>query len=260
VSLLSNAEAVLRANWAGSSTVPSRRQYPHQWGWDAAFVAIGWSWIDAGRAMQELESILRGQWADGRVPHIVFNPAVPEDAYFPGPAFWASGEAPGGPPGFATSGLTQPPLHARAALEVARRAGDRTAADAFLRRVFPRLAAQHAYLAGRRDAGGGGLAAIVHPWESGLDDSSAWDEPLAAVEPPPACASASIRRLVRGAAARTSRGPPRSSSTCCARPRLFRDGLSRSDSGNYWSAGLGGSGSYVPYARSMPSPALSRTP
>ena len=29
-----------------------------------------------------------------------------------------------------------------------------------------------------------GLAAIVHPWESGLDDSPAWDEPLAAVELP----------------------------------------------------------------------------
>jgi mannosylglycerate hydrolase MGH1-like protein len=192
MSPLSNAEAVLRANWAGSSTVPSRRQYPHQWDWDAAFVAIGWSWIDAGRAMQELESILRGQWADGRVPHIVFNPAVPEDAYFPGPAFWVSGEAPGGPPGVATSGLTQPPLHARAALEVARRAGDR--ADAFLRRVFPRLAAQHAYLAGRRDAGGSGLAAIVHPWESGLDDSPAWDEPLAAVELPPGGVARYVRR------------------------------------------------------------------
>jgi len=166
------AEAVLAANWTGSSTVPSRRQYPHQWGWDAAYIAIGWSWLDPGRAATELESLLAGQWDDGRVPHIVFHPDVPEEAYFPGPAFW------GGP----TSGLTQPPLHARAALEVALRSSD---GDAFLRRVFPRLAAQHAYLAERRDAAGGGLAAIVHPWESGLDDSPAWDEPLAAVELPP---------------------------------------------------------------------------
>jgi glycogen debranching enzyme len=166
------AEAVLAANWTGSSTVPSRRQYPHQWGWDAAYIAIGWSWIDPARAATELESLLAGQWPDGRVPHIVFHPDVPEEAYFPGPAFW------GGP----TSGLTQPPLHARAALEVAGRSAD---GDAFLRRVFPRLAAQHAYLAERRDAGGGGLAAIVHPWESGLDDSPAWDGPLAAVELPP---------------------------------------------------------------------------
>jgi hypothetical protein len=85
----------------------------------------------------------------------------------------------------ATSGLTQPPLHARAALEVVQRTSDGAAAEAFLRRVFPQLVAQHDYLAGRRDAGGAGLAAIVHPWESGLDDSPAWDEPLAAVELPP---------------------------------------------------------------------------
>ena len=81
------AEEVLAANWTGTSTVPSRRQYPHQWGWDAAYIAIGWSWIDPARAATELESLLGGQWPDGRVPHIVFHPDVPEDAYFPGPAF-----------------------------------------------------------------------------------------------------------------------------------------------------------------------------
>jgi glycogen debranching enzyme len=172
MTLADAAEAVLAANWTGASTVPSRRQYPHQWGWDAAYIAIGWRWIDPARAATELESLLAGQWSDGRVPHIVFHPDVPEEAYFPGPAFW----------GGSTSGLTQPPLHARAALEVAGRSAD---GDAFLRRVFPRLVAQHEYLAHRRDAGGGGLAAIVHPWESGLDNSPAWDAPLAAVDLPP---------------------------------------------------------------------------
>jgi glycogen debranching enzyme len=182
--LLEAAEAVLAANWTGGSTVPSRRQYPHQWGWDAAYIAIGWSWIDPARAATELESILGGQWEDGRVPHIVFHPGVPEDAYFPGPGFW----------GGATSGVTQPPLHARAALEVAERWSDAEAARAFLRRVFPRLVAQHGYLEGRRDIGGGGLAAIVHPWESGLDDSPAWDAPLAAVELPPGGVEPYVRR------------------------------------------------------------------
>jgi glycogen debranching enzyme len=180
MNLAEAARAVLAANWMGVSTVPSPRQYPHQWGWDAAYIAIGWSWIDPGRAATELESLLRGQWEDGRVPHIVFDPRVDEDAYFPGPGFWRTG-----PDGIATSGLTQPPLHARAALEVAQRTPDGEAARGFLRRVFPQLAAQHAYLAERRNAGGSGLAAIVHPWESGLDDSPAWDEPLAAVELPP---------------------------------------------------------------------------
>ena len=178
------ARAVLEANWTGSSTVPSRRQYPHQWSWDSALIAIGWSHLRPERAARELESLLRGQWADGRVPSIVFHPGVPDDAYFPGPSFWRSDGAPGAPPGAVTTGIGQPPLHARAALEAARRMPDAGEARAFLRRVLGPLAAQHAYLAARRDAGGGGLAAIVHPWESGLDDSPAWDEPLAAVALP----------------------------------------------------------------------------
>ena len=178
MTVLAQAEGVLTANWRGASTVPSGRQYPHQWGWDAAYIAIGWSWVDPARAAAELESLLRGQWTDGRVPHIVFHADVPEEAYFPGPAFWDSDVE-----GVATSGLTQPPLHARAALEVARRSED--GGTAFLRRVFGPLAAQHDYLASRRDAAGSGLAAIVHPWESGLDNSPAWDEPLAAVQLPP---------------------------------------------------------------------------
>jgi hypothetical protein len=85
MTLADAAAAVLAANWTGGSTVPSRRQYPHQWGWDAAYIAIGWSWIDPARAATELESLLAGQWEDGRVPHIVFHPGVSEDAYVPGP-------------------------------------------------------------------------------------------------------------------------------------------------------------------------------
>lgn len=196
-SLLRSAEAVLRSNWTGEWSVPSRRQYPHQWGWDTAFIAIGWSWLDERRAAQELESLLRGQWSDGRVPHIVFHPDVPDDAYFPGPGFWRSSAMAGSPTGVNTSGLTQPPLQARAALEVARRSRHGEAALAFLARVLPRLEAQQSYLSHSRDAGGAGLAAIVHPWESGLDDSPAWDDPLAAVELPPE-GVAPYRRRDRG--------------------------------------------------------------
>ena len=60
--------------WA---TGPNRapRLYPHQWSWDSAFIAIGLAHIDAERALRELETLFAAQWADGRVPHIVFNPA-----------------------------------------------------------------------------------------------------------------------------------------------------------------------------------------
>lgn len=117
------------------------------------------------------------------LPHIRFGPQTVD--YFPGPDFWASDRVPLAPREQRTSGLTQPPLHARAALEVYRHAGGDAEALAFLRRLFPKLVAQHAYLARRRDPAGNGLAAIVHPWESGLDNSPIWDPELDAIEVPP---------------------------------------------------------------------------
>ncbi|WP_428815065.1 hypothetical protein SALCHL_005541 [Streptomyces albus subsp. chlorinus] len=190
---------VLLGNWTGTSTVPSRSLYPHQWSWDSAFVAIGLRHLSPVRAQRELETLLGAQWADGRLPHIVFNPAVPLDAYFPGPDFWRSSSVPAAPAGAETSGIVQPPVHALAALLVHRADPVTSARRGFLARVRPRLAAWHRYLAAHRDLGGGGLAAVVHPWEPGMDNSPCWDGPLARIEP---AAAGSFRRadLVHGAA------------------------------------------------------------
>ncbi|WP_436798961.1 MGH1-like glycoside hydrolase domain-containing protein [Micromonospora fulviviridis] len=173
------ALATLDANWEHDHTVPSRTLYPHQWSWDSAFIAVGLVHARPDRAWRELRTLFAAQWADGRVPHIVFNPALRAGAYFPGPEFWDSARADGAPAA-ATSGIVQPPVHAPAAWLVHRRAPSE-ASVAALRWLYPRLVAQQRYLTERRDAGGGGLAAIVHPWESGLDNSPAWDAPLAAV-------------------------------------------------------------------------------
>ncbi|GAA4233882.1 hypothetical protein FHR32_005281 [Streptosporangium album] len=176
------AWSVLDANWTGSATVPAPGLYPHQWNWDATLVAVGLARCDPRRAGTELLSLMAGQWSTGMVPHIVFQPARTE-GYFPGPSVWRSQEHPASPNRVATSGLTQPPLHALAVWRVWRYAADRDEAAALVRRLYPMLAAQHDYLAGTRDLGGGGLAAIVHPWESGMDDSPAWDAPMAALPP-----------------------------------------------------------------------------
>ena len=117
------AVTVLIQNWRGHATVPSRSLYPHQWSWDSAFIALGLQHWTPRRGASELLSMFGAQWADGRVPHIAFNPAVPEDAYFPGPAFWRSHDVPGHPP-VETSGIIQPPVHAIAAAEVIERLGE----------------------------------------------------------------------------------------------------------------------------------------
>jgi hypothetical protein len=177
--LAARARSVLDANWLGASTLPSPSLYPHQWSWDSAFIAIGRSCYDQDKAQQELRSLFRGQWASGKVPSIVFDPSVAEDAYFPGAAFWQSSvRSPDAPRDVQTSGITQPGLHARAALEMHRRARDGEGSRAFLRWLYPRLVAQQGYLVRARDPGHVGLPTIVHPWESGLDNSPAWDRDL----------------------------------------------------------------------------------
>lgn len=168
---------VLAENWHGHATVPSGSLYPHQWSWDSAFIAFGLQHWAAQRAAAELLSLFGGQWSDGRVPHIVFNPAVREEAYFPGPLFWRSRDIPGTPP-VATSGIIQPPVHAPAALALM---DHLDGSEDFASRIYPLLAAQNDYITRHRVDPGTGLAVILHPWESGLDNSPSWDAPLAAV-------------------------------------------------------------------------------
>lgn len=171
--LWERAVRVLDDNWTGRATLPSREQYPHQWSWDSGFISIGLAHVAPDRARAELTSLFRSQWSSGRVPQIVFDEN--SEGYFPGPQFWQSETA----SGQATSGIVQPPIHARAALAAHCADPETSHAEGFLKSLFPRLQAWHAYLIEQRDLGGGGLAAIVHPWESGLDNSPAWDFVLA---------------------------------------------------------------------------------
>jgi hypothetical protein len=178
--LWASAVEVLRENDLGGWTKPAPRLYPHQWSWDSAFIAIGLVHVDPSRAMRELETLFGAQWADGRVPHIVFNTEAPEEDYFPDAGWWASQKfSPPAPAHIPTSGLVQPPVHAIAAWHLAQVAGD-TVRDR-LRELYPRLFAWHRYLVSHRDLDGRGLIVVYHPWES-MDNSPRFDAALARVE------------------------------------------------------------------------------
>ncbi len=181
--MIEAAQAVLRANDKGGYTVPTARLYPFQWNWDSALVALGWVTFDPERAWRELERLLEGQWDDGMVPHIVFH--VRSDDYFPGPDVWGTRHQP------ATSGISQPPVLAT----VLRQLWEETGDDNRAATLFPRVLAWHRWWAAARDPEGGGLVAILHPWESGMDNSPAWDAPLARV---PATPTTPIRRRDTG--------------------------------------------------------------
>lgn len=174
--LIDKAKAVLARNWLGASTKPAPQLYPHQWSWDSAFVAIGNAHYDQKRAEQELTTLFRGQWANGLLPHILFNPKASQ--YFPGPDFWQTERSPHASRDPKTSGIVQPPIHATAVFRVYHHAQDKRQAAAFLAELYPRLVAWHDYLYRERDPNREGLVYIRHPWESGEDNSPVWDRAL----------------------------------------------------------------------------------
>jgi glycogen debranching enzyme len=73
------------------------------------------------------------------------------------------------------SDITQPPILAMSVLEVHQADYHR----GFAMEMIPRLKAFYDYL-GRRRADKDGLLRIIHPWESGWDNSQRWDEVIGA--------------------------------------------------------------------------------
>ena len=184
--LWSDAVAVLDRNRLAGWTKAAPMLYPHQWSWDSAFIAIGLARIDPERALEEMRSLLRGQWRNGMIPHIVFNPDVPTGEYFPGPERWrCAAVAPDAPEGIDTSGLVQPPVHAIAILRAVEALPAEQRAER-AREFSPRLFEWHRYLLSARDPEGSGLVTIVHPWESGMDNSPRWFDAMEAITVDPA--------------------------------------------------------------------------
>lgn len=171
------AVRILRGNDRGGYTVPTSGLYPFQWNWDSCLVALGWAQIDEDRAWTEIESLFGAQWPDGMVPHIVFH--RPDPGYFPGPERWGTGRTP------PTSGITQPPVAASCARRILEGARDAAMAERRCRALFPKLLASHAWFHTARDPDGEGLVTTLHPWETGMDNSPAWDEALRRVEVAP---------------------------------------------------------------------------
>ena len=129
------AETILRNNDRGGYTVPTDGLYPFQWSWDSAIVALGWMRIDESRAWAEAETMFRGQWDNGMVPHILFHKDA--ESYFPGPDVW------GAAAGIPSSAISQPPVWATAVRLLYEQCRDRELADAKLRLLLPKLLAYH---------------------------------------------------------------------------------------------------------------------
>ena len=168
------AADIIRANDRGGYTVPTRGLYPFQWNWDSCLVALGWACFDEDRAWTEIETLFSAQWPDGMMPHIVFH--KPDPGYFPGPERWGTGRTP------PTSGITQPPVAASCVRRILEGAAEGAMAERRARALLPKLLAYHRWFHSVRDPDGEGIVSVLHPWETGMDNSPAWDEALARVQ------------------------------------------------------------------------------
>jgi hypothetical protein len=100
---------------------------------------------------------------------------APSDDYFPGPDVWGINRSP------PTSGITQPPILAAAVHRIWAAAHDKPAADSRTAALYPSLLAYHRWWAHALDPERTGLVTTLHPWETGMDNSPAWDEALARI-------------------------------------------------------------------------------
>ena len=171
--LVQRAKEIIEKNDLGTYTVPTHGLYPFQWNWDSCLTAIAMAHYDEARAWVEIETLFAHQWADGMVPHIVFHRE--DDRYFPGPDVWATGRP------VPTSGITQPPVAGFAVRRLYERSGNKQMALEKVRTLLPKIHAWHEWFYECRDPEGTGLVAIIHPWESGRDNSIDWDDAFARV-------------------------------------------------------------------------------
>jgi glycogen debranching enzyme len=171
--LKQRAEAVLRANDTGLYVKPAPGTYPHQWLWDSCFSAIGLAHVEPERAAEELTSLLRGQWPGGMMPHMIY---ASHGIHKWEALLWNTAKL--SPRGVRTSGITQPPVLA-IATEIVAMALSEEPRKRFLDQMIPALQQYHQWLYNERDPNQTGLVALVHPWESGMDDSPVWSEAMA---------------------------------------------------------------------------------
>ena len=158
-------------------TMPSPQFYVHQWLWDSCMHAMALVHVDRARAYDELRSLIAGQWSNGNIGAITYNPQ--ETSYYSKAENWHTDAFARGT--IKTTGITQPPLLATAVEYVYRHSPRDAAANSFLTDLLPAVCRYHHFLHRYRDPERSHLLTVIHPWESGLDNSPRWDSLLSRI-------------------------------------------------------------------------------
>ncbi|MBI2588798.1 hypothetical protein HYW35_01105 [Candidatus Saccharibacteria bacterium] len=147
-------------------TLPSPDSYPYQWLWDSCFHAIILSHFDIPTAKAELLSLSHHQFSNGMLPHMVYWKSTNGNSF---PQIrWGRRR---------TSSITQPPMLAYAAWQIHCLSPDLE----FLKSMLGTIDRFHHYLLKYRDPRHHHLVGLIHPDESGEDNSPRFDSALTMV-------------------------------------------------------------------------------
>jgi len=172
--LINKAQKTLLGNRRKGYTLPTNNKlYPAQWNWDSAFIALGYSYFNLNYALKEITTLLDGQWKDGMVPHILFH--NPNTNYYPNYTAWNCGNK------IRSSGITQPPILATILKLILDKNKISNKQTKEIKKIVKKIIRFHEWFIKFRDPNKTGLVSILHPWESGYDNSPIWDEPMAKV-------------------------------------------------------------------------------
>ena len=168
---IEEAKKILLGNRKKGYTLPTNNKlYPAQWNWDSAFIALGYSYFKIDYAFEEIETLLEGQWDDGMVPHILFHDK--DTSYFPNHTTWKCGK------NIPSSGITQPPVLAIVLKKIIENNKFNDDQDSRILKIIKKIKKYHEWFIKFRDPNKTGLVSILHPWESGYDNSPIWDDAM----------------------------------------------------------------------------------
>ena len=169
--LVNKAQKTLLNNRRKGYTLPTNNKlYPAQWNWDSGFIALGYSYFNLNFALKEINTLLDGQWKNGMVPHILFHNT--RTNYYPNYTAWNCGNK------IHSSGITQPPILATIIKEILNKNRINKAQLLNIKKIVKKIKKFHEWFIKFRDPKKTGLVSILHPWESGYDNSPIWDEPM----------------------------------------------------------------------------------
>ena len=172
--LINKAQKTLLGNRKKGYTLPTNNKlYPAQWNWDSAFIALGYSYFNLNYALKEITTLLDGQWKDGMVPHILFHNT--NTNYYPNYTAWNCGNK------IRSSGITQPPILATILKLILDKNKISNKQTKEIKKIIKKIIRFHEWFIKFRDPKKTGLVSILHPWESGYDNSPIWDGPMAKV-------------------------------------------------------------------------------